>query len=59
MPVNCKAFYVFHFMVRPGFNYLLRFNRMTCLLMVDAYAKIATERLQFIDKIQDKLLADQ
>ncbi|KAL8602502.1 hypothetical protein ACOMHN_066786 [Nucella lapillus] len=46
--VSCKDFYAYHLMERTGFNHLLRFGRVTCQWIVDAYAKIEAERLGYI-----------
>ena len=40
--------YFLHFMVRDHFNQVLRMKEVTSQLMVDMYAKIETERLDFI-----------
>ncbi|KAL8614341.1 hypothetical protein ACOMHN_007679 [Nucella lapillus] len=57
--VSCKDFYAYHLMERIGFNHLLRFGRVTCQWIVDAYAKIEAERLGYIRRNQDKLRAEE
>ncbi|KAL8600890.1 hypothetical protein ACOMHN_045028 [Nucella lapillus] len=57
--VSCKDFYAYHLMERTGFNHLLRFGRVTCQWIVDAYAKIKAERLGYIRRNQDKLRAEE
>lgn len=50
-------FYCFHFFTRQG-NYLLQARRLFQQYIVDAYAKIECERLQFIRREQKRLRAD-
>uniref|UniRef100_UPI00358E883F uncharacterized protein n=1 Tax=Myxine glutinosa TaxID=7769 RepID=UPI00358E883F len=58
--VSCKDFYSYHFMERDEeVNYVLRFGRVTCQLMVDSYAKMEAERLLYIRLNQSKLRAEE
>ena len=58
--VSCKDFYSYHFMIWEGnFNHLLRFDRLTCQLMVGVYAKIEAEHLFYLRRNQARLRAEQ
>lgn len=55
--VSQLQFYRWHFLTRPG-NHLLFARRLLQQFMVDVYAKIESERLQFLRREQGALRAD-
>lgn len=57
--VSAASFYSYHIMIREGEeNYLLYFGALFSQYIVDQYAKIETERLNFIRYNQAKLRAE-
>lgn len=58
--VSCMNFYAYILMVRDGqSNHILRFRGLMHQFIVDMYAKIETERLNYISYNQNTLRADQ
>jgi hypothetical protein len=59
--VTCRQFYAHRLMVRSGDdnNTILRARRLFQQFCVDSYAKVETERLDFIRREQTLLRADQ
>ena len=55
--ISQLQFYCFHFFSRQG-NYLIQARKLYQQYIVDAYAKIECERLQFIRREQKRLRAD-
>ena len=55
--ITMSQYYSYHLMVRDG-NYLLTAKRLFQQFLVDMYAKIETERLQFLRREQQSLRVD-
>jgi hypothetical protein len=58
--VSAQDFYAFRMMIRSqNFNYLLRCKQLLNMFIVDMYAKIETERLNYIKHHQKQLRAEE
>lgn len=57
--VSASSFYSYRIMIRPDeTNHILQCRSLFCMFLVDIYAKIETERLNFIRANQAQLRAD-
>ena len=56
--LTAMVYYRYHIMVRQQVPVLLKAKRLFQQFLVDAYCKIETERLQFLRREQNALLAD-
>ena len=59
LKITATAYYAFHLRYRPGhFNLIPRDRQLFQQLLVDAFAKIESDRLYYLRKNQDALRAD-